>query len=56
MEITKTRKADVDQQEQPEKKSRGEQDQRGVKRSTDKREKHAEGLKAPAERRADENK
>ena len=50
------RKADQDQQEQPEKKNRSEQDERGVKRSTDEWEKHAEELKASAERRAEENK
>ncbi len=35
MEITHKRKADEDQQEQPEKKSRNEQEERGTKRSTD---------------------
>ena len=35
MEITNKRKADEDQQEQPEKKSKNEQEERGTERSTD---------------------
>ena len=56
MEISSKRKAGEDQQEQPEKKNRSEQDERGVKGSADEREKHAEELRAGAERRAEENK
>ncbi len=35
MDMTDKRKAGEDQQEQPEKKSRSEQEERGVKRSTE---------------------
>jgi hypothetical protein len=56
VEITNKRKADEDQQEQPEKKNRSEQGEREAKRSIDEWEKYAEELKAGAERRAEENK
>ncbi len=56
MEIANKGEADEDSQEQPEKKSRNEQEQRGTKRSTDEWDKYAEDLKAGAERRAEENK
>ncbi len=55
MKITRKRKADEDQQERPEKKTRSEQDARGVKRSTDDWESYTEELRACAERRAEAN-
>ncbi len=46
----------TNKQEEPEKKSRNAQEERGTKRGTDEWEKHTKGLKAGAERGAEESK
>ena len=56
LEITNKRRADEDQQEQPEKKGKNEKEERETKRSTDEWETYAKDLKARAERRAEDNK
>ncbi len=56
MDITNQRKADENQQEQPEKENRNKQEERGVKSSTDDLEMHAKESKARAEGRAEQNK
>ncbi len=68
MEFTNKRKADEDQQEQPDKRNKDEQDYQALMRITNKRkadenqrsiedwEDFAKDLKAGAERRAEENK
>ncbi len=53
MEITNKRKAEEDQQEQPEEKNRKQHEERGVKRSTDDWETFAKDLKAGAERKSE---
>ncbi len=56
LDFTNKRKADGGQQEQPEKKSKSEQEERGTKRTADDWETFAKSLRAGAERRAEENK
>ncbi len=53
LEITNKRKVDEDEREQPEKKSKNEQEERGTKRSTDEWETYARDPKAGAERWAE---
>ncbi len=56
MEIANKRKADEDQQGQPEKKSKNEREEQGAKRGSDEWVAYAKDLKAGAERRAEESK